>query len=554
MNTYSPSSRNAVVYDPSAKNAHRSNLVSLIRRYGLSEYEVELLEMFTLPDYPSARRIGSAFGSSPTAVTGMRAIPSVQYPTGTNNADLGPTQVVAFKFGQTLRSAVISQGLSLTDGYLYEGSATLVPDTTGGKQFPLVGQLALVSSLSDAAPHGPVLYPCKLGNSDQYRGWLVSRGGKILVGGFPVGGGTQFTVTFYLLTGRLWEFATFQTTGASGYAEYTVAESGYYAFSVEYEAGPAPVVSLIVQVGGNGVNFGGGVALPQSMCWAQTALPQFELASEAIQALRVNSFSLMYENTSSPLYRQGQTVMRQLPAESNFFDYTDLSAVANLKDSGVIEAVQGGYLFHKPTSMDEFKLQAPFVETNNLVGSTNLIDYAFDVYPEMGSIMIGCTVIDPQGRSGLWYLSDVPEFQTVSQWFDTQKTIVPRDTLEHALLALSQIPQFHSNDFHVSDIWSSIKNMASDVWSGVKELASGAAPLIPYVAPFLMDKNTLKQTMKTTKEVAKTADHIRNAKYDKNKMKKIAESASKAASVTPKPPARTKKPSPPPSKGGKGKA
>jgi hypothetical protein len=172
----------------------------------------------------------------------------------------------------------------------------------------------------------------------------------------------------------------------------------------------------------------------------------------------------------------------------------------------------GGYLFHKPTSLDEFKLIAPFVETNNLVGSANLIDYAFDVYPETGSIMIGCTVVDPQGKSGLWYFSDVPEFQTVSQWFDTQKTLVPRDTLENTLLALSQIPQFHSNDFHIEDIWNAIKGVASDVWSGVKEVASGLAPIIPFVAPLLMDKPQLKKTLKMTKEISKAADRVRDQK------------------------------------------
>jgi len=189
----------------------------------------------------------------------------------------------------------------------------------------------------------------------------------------------------------------------------------------------------------------------------------------------------MYTNTSSPLYRQGQIVMRQLPKLADWTKFINYNTLAAEKDSGVIEAVEGAFLFHKPVDDEQFMLRRPSYPNAQITGGQ---DYVTDVLPSVGPLVICARVTDPNGRAGYWTPSSGIEFETLNQWFETERVHLASRDLERAMTALTAIPQYHTNDFHLSDLWEGIKSFASDVWSGIKEVVPVVAP----IAGMLMNK------------------------------------------------------------------
>jgi len=290
------------------------------------------------------------------------------------------------------------------------------------------------------------------------------------------------------LDGRNWFVVQAATlTGASVAFDYRVNNTGYYAISFANASYASPITGYISIAGNGGVTCTGHVTENLGMSWGQRSVPQLTEIESAVRSFRTNACSLMYTNTSAPLYRQGQTVMRQLPQQANWLDFTDLNTVRQEKDSATIGAVLGGYAYRKPTSMEEFVLTAPYTPGSlEIYGSGTFKDFCFPIYPKTGTILLGNTVLDANGKNGYWTFCDSVEFETVNQWFDTERLHLPSSSLERVLSCLSTLPQFHTNDFHLSDLWSGIKSFASDIWSGVKDVVATVAPYAPLIAPFVM--------------------------------------------------------------------
>lgn len=478
-------SRNVVIVDPNDKKGHVQAIRNAINSQGLSEKEVELLHMFCLPDEGPQTRIGSQFGSVATAVAGTKAIVTANFPNANTYNDIPVTDVVSFKFSHPLRSSVTSVGLAPADATTYLG--TFIMDVTGASDiFPKINPLDYTSGLDI---HGDQLYAGFLGESDQFRGFLLSNRQQLSVQVFQPGAADNIALEIYRLDGRIWSLnQNFTLTGLSPAFDFTVGESGYYAIKFSRASYVAADISGNIQITSNGaVGLGGGVAPALGMCWGQRAVPQLTEVKAAVRSFRTNASSLMYTNTSAPLYRQGQTVMRQLPQQSDWLDFIDLNSVRQEKDAATIGAVLGGYVFRKPTSMEEFVMNTPYVPGSlNHDGSGLFEDFAFPLYPHTGILLIGNTVLDANGKNGYWTFCDSIEFETVNQWFDTERFHMPSSSLERVLSCLSALPQFHTNDFHLSDLWSGIKSFASDVWSGVKDVVATVAPYAPLIAPFVM--------------------------------------------------------------------
>jgi len=480
-------SRNVMVHDPSGQNKHAEYLRNLILQHS-PETILELMS-WCLPGDAEPQRLGSTMGSRRTAIANPKEPITVLYPTGNTNSDLTTDTTMGFKFADVLRSFVYNRGLTNTEVFEYlshfkvdipDFPSEMYPDYSAG------GDRAF-SSQKPFAPHGEALYLGRVGDTDQHRAFLLTQGNvaSIQFDGIPMG--RTITAVLKRLNGAKWEVSAqidFVGTGAAQVGDFgIVADTDYYAITfsqtTNQAVGVAGLTGFITLVGNGGIGLGGLASLVNGSMWCQLTTAQFHEVDDAVNSDHVNGCSLMYTNTSPVAYRLGQTVMLQLPSESNWLDYTNFDQITRDKDSGLIEAVIGAYVFRKPNSFQELEMVAP--SRGGTVSGTAEIDYSFELFPIASPIVISSKVVAsaPSGQAGYWTSCDVVEFSTLNQWINTTtKRVLPND-LDSFLAKLSDIPQYHTNEFHFSDIWDGITSFFGGVWDVVKEVAPVVGPLIP---------------------------------------------------------------------------
>lgn len=447
---------------------------------------MRLLSSLTLPKESPAVRCGRAYGSDPTAAVKLFIKENLRYPSN-NLGDLNSNSFTTFAFRNPLRSKIVSYGLSNGDSAVYQSDFSV--QLTNGDSFPEhPGPMAPVAG--NVMPHGVALYFGRLGKSDQHRGIICSVGNflNFSVGANPSAiypAGAVATLVIKFLRGAIWEpvaDATFTVAGGLAPFGFTTPETGYYSFNFTVDlplvTGAIPVTTGFVQL------WLIDPATPApGMVWAQQALPQIEELITTIDAMRVIGVSAMYTNTASPLNRQGQQTGLQVPKNILFTQVLDQADVQSLAKSTTFSIVDGMYGFLKPTAISDLEME-PFEFTTDAAGSP-FVEFVFDIYPKSDYLVIATNVVDANGRQGYTTHAYSAEYETFNQWAELQVASVNSTHLDTALRALSAVPQWHTNDFHIDDIWGWIKDAAGAVWGGIKEVASVAGPLLPVAAALL---------------------------------------------------------------------
>lgn len=448
----------------------------------ISRSTQRLLASMALPRETECVRIGNNYGSDKTAVAKLFRKTNVRPATLPGLAgDIPIDNVVAFAFRDPLRSFVYSFGLSATDQYRYSNNFSF--SAAGEKNiYPnFEGPLNLDTSYSNCKPHGDQLFLCRLGLSDQNRGFFCSVGDYINITIAARPGALQsYRIGVKKLTGAQW--AEIDTVAlsisqvAGGTVQVLVIETGYYCFDIFVEEnGGLPTATVV-----------GTLALPHlpntdRMCWGQLSLPKIEENLDAPISSRITSVSLMLTNTASPLNRQGQVTGLQIPKRTLWTDYIDYEDIASSNKATTFNVVNGMYGFLKPTDDEDLRM-----ETFRYATDDTDDEYVFDVLPKSDYLTIQAQITDSAGRQGYFTPCHHIEFSTLSQWFSTETSALRPEELETSLRLLSRMPQWHENDFHISDIWNGIKSFVSDVWSGIKEVGSAVAPYAPLIAPLLL--------------------------------------------------------------------
>lgn len=461
-----------------AYNSQRTAADTMLRnRMPIDARVRELLFMMCLPKEDTAKRIGSVYGSDPTALANPFSKLNVVYPQS-GAGDLPSTSFAAFSFRDPLRRMVRCVGLQPTDEVTYTSTAELEITPGPGPYFPrYLGPLE-VNNVS-VAVHGPYLYFGRLGKSDQYRGILASKGQRFDVTLNPLGAYAVYNVaiTLYRCDGQIWvplEEHLFPNTG--GTIGYSVPATNYYAFSVSTDR---PIGTALPDQYDLIVSCTTGTPHALSMVWGQTAIQDIEDIIQSTRAIRISGADLMYTNTASPLTRQGQIVGIQLPKNTNWADgYYNFDDLATQKKSLTMDVVNGMFGFLKPTSETDFQIRP--IQWDSV--SNNDPEFLFEIFPESDYLAIVAQVIDPNGRQGYVTLATSMEFTTTNQFFSLKTANTDEKHLEAALLLLGKLPQWHENELHWDDIWSWVKKTASDVWGAVKEVA----PIIGAAAPLLL--------------------------------------------------------------------
>jgi hypothetical protein len=462
-----------------------TSVINALKAKQASPLQLQLLKALTLPGEFPWPRVSSAFGSDPTATAKLYRKPNLRYSSTALPGDLANRNTTAFAFRDALRSGLYSFGLSALDvaEYVADFESNAALGTTD--YYPrYVGPAVLDDTTSNVNPHGNYLYPGRLGPSDPCRGWIVSQGGNMELtipafAGLPAG--TIVEVTLRRFAATSWEDVletNFDpTVGIVFVAGINV--TGYYAWSfstrlVAPTAGPAAPFVGSVRLINNGAT--------SSMMWAQLALPNLEDVIQQVKSYTITALSLMYTNTASPLNRQGQIVGLQLPRGANPLTFIEFDELANDAKAKIMDVVNGMYGFAKPTNQTDFDKQVfQFAASFSRIDQ----DYVFPLIPESDFLVINAQVVDPNGRQGYWTFDHNVEYISISQWADLRSPAVEFKELEASLAMMSQIPQWHENSLHLSDIWDGIKNVASKVWEGVKDVASVAAPLAPLAMALL---------------------------------------------------------------------
>lgn len=447
---------------------------------------IKILSSLTLPKESPPVRIGSAYGSDPTATANLFRRLDALFPGVDGSSDIPAGDSAAFFFRDALRAMIYNFGLLPSDQFQYTAQAILEISTSTNSAFPrYTGPLEVDLAYSTVAPHGQFLFLGRNGKTDQNRG-ILAQGGSELIITVPIipalgSANVQFTVFKFEADTWVEQTAVVIPAASGGTVNYSTPETGYYSWDAACttpSAGGATPATLQVTMQTN------ATTASLASCWAQLPLPNLEEVLPTVRAIRVIAVSGMYTNTSAPINRQGQITALQIPKTSNWIDYTDFDVVASLMKSQTLNVVNGMYGFLKPTSADDFEMQSfQFSSGTSLV----VTDYVFDLIPDSDFLTIHPQISSTAPlQTGYWTPAYAVEYTSTTQWIELRASEASNSDLENALGLLPSVPQWHENDFHFSDIWDWIKDTASSIWGGVKEVAGTVGPVIGAVAPFLI--------------------------------------------------------------------
>lgn len=444
-----------------------------------------LLGNLSLPADAPPVRVGSVFGSDPTALASLRSRETVVFPRAGVPNEIPETDYLAFQFRDPLRNLVSSTGLPAGSGTVvsYEAYWEVEAFSSTEVSYPDYRTPFVPSNNDTSKIHGPAMFLGVLGESDRMRGFHVSRGmttNVVIQGPYPPNWTIAY-VDLYKLEGKNWSK---HRTGGAAVAPpqvfvFSNLETGYYAIALRSQStseasGASTKVQGYTEI--TMPNVGGTV---EGMVWSHKAAPQVFEFRDNIETFTVLGTSLMYTNTASPLNRQGKLLAREMPAKTFWHNFLDFDTVANMSLAVVKDAPLGIYGFVRPSGETVGRFRTLSYVTDQLDNLER--EFLFNIFPEEPYMLIHASVNTAAGRDA--YLTRAISFEYTSLTMFIQQATggMTEEELHEALKLLALVPQFHDNPFHFEDVWGWIKDTAKDVWSAVKDvapLAIAAAPLL----------------------------------------------------------------------------
>lgn len=476
-----------------SRGAKRSNK-PLAARTNDAQQVSAIIEAITMPKEAAPIKLGtSKFGGDPTGACN----PFQQVPLSLNTISEGAFDSnrtnVMFAFRSLLRSNVYSYLPNGTITYAGTDQIELVP---GDEAVFTPGALRASTALQ---PHGLYLYPGRLGPSDPHRGFWVDAGSSITVSvPTPSLPPTGLFVKIQRARGRSWidSHQGNLVPGASPITQYIlgiVPTSGYYSFTIG-DINPAknPLTgqpyAVTVAVSWN---------TSAGVCYGHLSVPDVHNQFGSIDAVRINALSVMFTNTSAAISKTGTLCGVQFDAGTVWTDSVEFQHFSTKRKATIMESAEGMYGFHKPTGESDFDLLREFAiasddETAERLSMFPLLsDTGFDLIPETSYLGIAYDVTRvngavPGGITAYWTRAFGVEYITNDQWRALSKSNLAPENLTAALHLLSETPQWHTNEFHLSDLWNTIKSFARDVVQGVIDYGPTVLKGATMLAPLLI--------------------------------------------------------------------
>lgn len=463
-----------------SKKAAKNAVRAVLANKDLSKIEqVEIIEkilmwMASPRDFP-AMRLSNGWSSFDTALSTVYYRNNASFVDLTNNPSASPViaDATAYVFRDAFRAFVYPTILT-SPVFRYGviiGSYVTSTSTQQMRWGPLTAS-------GTNKPHGDILYPGVL--DGQYREY------------FWVGGASDHSAG---LGGRTLEFTN--TTGSAltptvyiyqngisriyGIISPAIPNGGTQAMIVDQDAYYA------VDLTSSGLTTGAlGFAI-NCTAPATPAVPLYEMAhlplaflnsnKDSMDSFKITAASLMYTNEAAPINRQGKVVGCQLPRGRNWTDYRNYDSLSSLSESVSICAENGMYGFLKPTQPEDFN----FKDRDKLGISTINAprDAWYALTPDSDFLAISLKVTTTAGQDGYWTPCWSFEYRTTDLWREVKPAAVTDTQVDVAIKLLSELPQWHENPFHVSDIFKWFKDTMSDAYQVAKsvlpDIVSGAA-------------------------------------------------------------------------------
>lgn len=477
---------------------HRMNVAAVSKLGPRSDAKQlsTIMEAITLPREATPIKMGtSKYGGDPTGSCNPFEQRSITFNTlATGNADYNKTNLM-FAFRSLLRANVYSYVPSA----LIEYSAQDIIELTPG-EFAEYNPGAL-QAVSTIQPHGQYLFSGRHGLSDQKRGFWLDLGANSTVSvnttlpGFPPAG---LVVTIYRSSGREWVQETQGNllSGGASPGSFTWTPntySGYFAYTIGYvDPTRAQQVAfsftITVQHSWN-TNCG--------VCYGHVSVPDVQNQFGALDAVRITAVSLMCTNNSAAIQKQGTLCGVQFDKGTLWSDAVDFDHFTSNRKAKILPSDNGMYGFLKPLSEQDFDYLNEYTRSTN--GDTKeslhvfpqLSDAAFIIIPETAYLGIAFDINRPAGTfptgvTGYWTRAYGIEFLTNDQWRSLSRSNLSPEVLEIALHLISETPQWHENEFHIEDLWNSIKSFANKVVNGVLEYGPTVLKGATMLAPLLL--------------------------------------------------------------------
>ncbi len=404
--------------------------------------------------------------------------------------------LLAYAFRSTLRAFVHTAYLNEGDSCIYTATvtgpsmqaSTIVP---GGKLVLNPGCLNRVDSTAvpaTFAPHGTRLFPGRLGNSDENRGWWMdaSCGMNITFDAASVGA-SHFTITVFSIQGKTWESIAESIIDA-GHLNYSFniapAAPSYFSFLLT-STDPAPVGPVGAQAlkYTMSLQVGRGVGTPQLTTYCHRTVAGISNNLADLTETRVVAATAMITNRAANIQLGGQVLGCPIPSGQSWQKYS-FDYMSSSQYSFAENATKGVYGFIRPDGISSFdpvdEVVPADVSDLPLGGIPELSDACFLIIPRDEAIALAFLYPAPTSQSAFYTFAATLESVPTNPLFAAETCKLREGDVRHAINFASKLPQFYTNEEHEMNIFEKI-------WGGIKSFAADAANAVVSYGPAVMD-------------------------------------------------------------------
>jgi len=397
-----------------------------------------------------------------------------------DGAALPVSQNVMFVFRDPLRSTVIYDPNESGQNYDYQARFSqgwADGDFSGGDlgdtaQLLTAGQDALATDFVGTVnitpkyykavegtayqPHGPTQYCGRL-DDDRRWVWMDVTTNAMQVSATFLGTGDDYVPGAYVLAVDYWDPINGLTPNvaqiaAAGFGGGTLLDlppvpgvpGCYVSFKAIINASPLFGVGITLVY----------YSLTPGSVFRHLPLPDFDNNAAVVEGIRIHAVALRYCNLSSELNNQGQVTSLQCPVGSDWLDFVvgGMSSLSTAADADTRNTKNGCYGFLKPTQTSDFDYKRYF-----RVEAGDVVDSAYPLQPESAFLCSWQAINISAGRSMFYEQYFAFEYQSVDQWRDLELATESPQAYKLALAMVKDMPQWHENPMHLSDILSFVK-------------------------------------------------------------------------------------------------
>jgi hypothetical protein len=465
--------------------------------YAISTAE-KIYRTITMPASNPPARYGDVDSAAPTATAKTKVNQTAVWQgTPQTNNDIAATDGCCFGFRHALRQFILYNGNNSQLGYNYQAWFS---DSQSGNPDPNSPPLTQTPT-----------YPCAVGDIQTpkipYYSWstgVIAHGLKLYGG---VGDASEIMRFFWVdsqsilkLTytttattvqpafqtyrwtpGGVEGAGVFQGTGSvTAVSTIIVAidqPAGYYAFTLT-NAGLASFTDGSITITNANIIMTAGST--SGTIWSHLPAPGLSANDFKMGAVRILGTAITYTNSAAFVSKEGNVYAGQLNGQTNWISLIDPKATAvsasvqiNLqKDICDEGALNGHYIFLKPTGRESFKWQRVLKQNNTpaVIDSCYPLqdwdDYIF-IYPVLSATLNGA-------QDGKWHMHTSYEYQTNDLITEVEEPPMSAMIWDRVIMSIRKMPQNYENPTHMANIMNWFK-------SNVPKVIGAVETALPYV-------------------------------------------------------------------------